>query len=78
MQNAGLQPAVDKIPLRDGGIATEEKDKIEPSKEEKHMTLADRILELRKQKGISQEALADKLGVSRQAISKWESEVSQS
>ena len=40
------------------------------------MTLADRILELRKQKGISQEALADKLGVSRQAISKWESEQS--
>ena len=40
------------------------------------MTLADRILELRKQKGISQEALADQLGVSRQAISKWESEQS--
>ena len=40
------------------------------------MKLADRILELRKQKGISQEALADKLGVSRQAISKWESEQS--
>jgi len=40
------------------------------------MNLADRILELRKQKGISQEALADKLGVSRQAISKWESEQS--
>lgn len=40
------------------------------------MKLADRILELRKQKGISQEALADKIGVSRQAISKWESEQS--
>ena len=40
------------------------------------MKLADRILELRKQKGISQEALADQLGVSRQAISKWESEQS--
>ncbi|MBQ9686158.1 MAG: helix-turn-helix transcriptional regulator [Oscillospiraceae bacterium] len=40
------------------------------------MKLADRILELRKQKGISQEELADKLGVSRQAISKWESEQS--
>jgi len=40
------------------------------------MKLADRILELRKQKGISQEALADILGVSRQAISKWESEQS--
>ncbi len=40
------------------------------------MKLADRILELRKQKGISQEALADRLGVSRQAVSKWESEQS--
>jgi transcriptional regulator with XRE-family HTH domain len=40
------------------------------------MKIADRILELRKQKGISQEALADQLGVSRQAVSKWESEQS--
>lgn len=37
------------------------------------MTLADRISEQRKIKGISQEKLAVELGVSRQAISKWES-----
>ena len=37
------------------------------------MTLADRICEQRKRKGISQEKLAVELGVSRQAISKWES-----
>ncbi|GHV13237.1 transcriptional regulator [Clostridia bacterium] len=40
------------------------------------MTIADRIQHLRKSKGISQEELADKIGVSRQAVSKWESEQS--
>lgn len=33
---------------------------------------ADRLVQLRKQSGLSQESLAAKLGVSRQAISKWE------
>jgi len=37
------------------------------------MILADKIIELRKQNNWSQEELAGKLGVSRQAISKWES-----
>ena len=41
------------------------------------MNLADRIQQLRKSKGISQEELADRIGVSRQAVSKWESGVSQ-
>ena len=40
------------------------------------MNIADRIQILRKSKGISQEELADKIGVSRQAVSKWESEQS--
>ena len=40
------------------------------------MNLANRIQRLRKAKGISQEELADGLGVSRQAVSKWESEQS--
>lgn len=40
------------------------------------MNLSDRIRELRKIKGISQDELAEKLGVSRQAISKWENEQS--
>ena len=40
------------------------------------MTMADRIQSLRKTKGISQEELADQIGVSRQAVSKWESEQS--
>lgn len=40
------------------------------------MNIADRIQSLRKAKGISQEELADIIGVSRQAVSKWESEQS--
>lgn len=40
------------------------------------MAIADRIQNLRKVKGVSQEELADKIGVSRQTISKWESEQS--
>ncbi|MCL2530576.1 MAG: helix-turn-helix domain-containing protein [Oscillospiraceae bacterium] len=35
-------------------------------------TLSERILALRKEKGMTQEALAEKLGLSFQAISKWE------
>lgn len=37
------------------------------------MQLSDKIIKLRKQNGWSQEDLAEKTGVSRQAVSKWES-----
>ncbi|MBQ3485430.1 MAG: helix-turn-helix domain-containing protein [Clostridia bacterium] len=36
------------------------------------MILADKIIDLRKKNGWSQEEMADRLGVSRQAVSKWE------
>jgi len=39
------------------------------------MTLGQRIQELRRGRGLSQEGLGDLLGVSRQAISKWESDI---
>jgi transcriptional regulator with XRE-family HTH domain len=42
------------------------------------MTLGNKISKLRKENNYTQEQLADVLGVSRQSISKWESDVSQS
>lgn len=36
------------------------------------MILADKIIELRKKNGLSQEELAEKMNVSRQSVSKWE------
>ena len=41
------------------------------------MILGEKIAQLRRKNGWSQEELADKMEVSRQAVSKWESGVSQ-
>ena len=40
------------------------------------MTVGDKLAKLRKENNYTQEQLADILGVSRQAISKWESNIS--
>lgn len=42
------------------------------------MEFGNRLYELRKQKGLSQEELANWLDVTRQTVSKWEAGVSQS
>ncbi|MEG1743078.1 MAG: helix-turn-helix transcriptional regulator [Clostridia bacterium] len=40
------------------------------------ITLGKKIFELRKQKGITQDEMSEKLGVSPQAVSKWENDIS--
>lgn len=42
------------------------------------MNLGESLLNARKSKGLTQEAAAEKLGVSRQTVSKWETGVSHS
>lgn len=70
-----MQLSVDEFPFLNGGYATNSFAIISPTKERSlTMNIADRIQCLRKNKGLSQEELADKVGVSRQAVSKWESE----
>ena len=41
------------------------------------MTISERIQTLRKARGLSQEELAEQVGVSRQAVGKWETGQSQ-
>lgn len=40
------------------------------------MSVGERIIELRKQSSLSQGQLAERMGVSRQAVSKWENDLS--
>jgi len=51
---------------------------MEVEKEVDHMNngFGNRFAELRKRKGLTQEAIAEKLGVSSQAVSKWENNIS--
>lgn len=50
---------------------------ITKQKEDSIMNLSEKIVVLRKSNGMSQEELAEKLYVSRQAVSRWEMGVSQ-
>lgn len=43
-----------------------------------NIEIANRLLQLRKERGLSQEDLAERIGISRQSVSKWERAVSHS
>ena len=45
---------------------------ITPEKGETTLTFSEKLIRLRRREGLSQEALAEALGVSRQAVSRWE------
>ena len=40
-----------------------------------NIEIANRLVKLRKENNLSQEALANKLGISRQPVSKWERDI---
>ena len=81
-QKSTMQPTVDRFPAVVWWCATTKQTMIFPTDgdkaadkshaEERKMILADKIMNLRKKNGWSQEELAEKMQVSRQAVSKWE------
>lgn len=42
------------------------------------MTFGEKLFKLRKEKGLSHEQLAEQMNTTRQAVSKWENDVSHS
>ena len=70
-----MQPQVDKLQSAVGGFVNACPANLRPSNlGGEQMKISDRIQSLRKSKGMSQKEFADAVGVSRQAVSKWESE----
>lgn len=66
---------VDKFPSKIGSVQPINNVKIDCERGES-MSLGQRLMELRKEKHLSQEEVADKLNVTRQSVSKWETDQS--
>lgn len=68
-----MQPKIDKKHIEIGRMQPIEKDKIASEEGSYMKNLSDNLKKIRKENNLSQEQLAEKLGVSRQSVSKWES-----
>ena len=66
---------VDKFPSKIGSVQPINNVKIDCERGES-MSLGQRLMELRKEKHLSQEEVADQLNVTRQSVSKWETDQS--
>ncbi len=67
-----MQPKINKKQLKIGGTQPVEVIQFRHERR-KIMNLSDNLKKIRKDNNLSQEELAEKLGVSRQSVSKWES-----
>ena len=67
-----MQPKINKKQLKIGGTQPVEIIQLRHERR-KIMNLSDNLKKIRKENNLSQEDLAEKLGVSRQSVSKWES-----
>ena len=64
--------SVDKFQSKIGRMQPNEKVIIRKERKENKMNIGEKLYELRKEKNLSQEEVAEKLNVSRQTVSKWE------
>ncbi len=64
--------SVDKFQSKIGRMQPSEKVIIRQERKENKMNIGEKLYELRKEKNLSQEEVAEKLNVSRQTVSKWE------
>ena len=68
-----MQPKLDKKQLKIGRMQLFNKLKLKHERRGLYMNFSDNLKKIRKEHNLSQEQIAEQLGVSRQSVSKWES-----